>query len=39
MVADYIASHPDATTREIADATGLSETTIRRIRRDLRGEG
>ncbi len=39
MVADYIAAHPDATTREIADATGLSETTIRRIRRDLRGEG
>ena len=39
MVADYIAAHPDATTREIADATGLSETTIRRIRRDLRSEG
>src|SRR5690606_11992795 len=39
MVADYIAAHPDATTREIADATGLSEATIRRIRRSLRGEG
>jgi len=39
MVAAYIAAHPDATTREIADATGLSEATIRRIRRDLRGEG
>src|SRR5690554_3397585 len=39
MVADYIAAHPDATTREIANATGLSETTIRRIRRSLRGEG
>lgn len=39
MVADYIATHPNATTREIANATGLSETTIRRIRRDLRGEG
>lgn len=39
MVAAYIATHPNATTREIATATGLSETTIRRIRRDLRGEG
>ena len=38
-VAAYIAAHPDATTREIADATGLSEATIRRIRRDLRSEG
>src|SRR5690554_2953388 len=38
-VAAYIAAHPDATTREIADATGLSEATVRRIRRDLRGEG
>lgn len=38
-VAAYIAAHPDATTREIANATGLSETTIRRIRRDLRSEG
>jgi len=38
-VAAYIAAHPDATTREIANATGLSEATIRRIRRDLRGEG
>src|SRR5690554_1282654 len=39
MVADYIAAHPDATTREIAKHTGLSEATVRRIRRDLRGEG
>jgi len=39
MVADYIAAHPDATTREIAEHTGLSEATIRRIRRSLRGEG
>src|SRR5690554_489484 len=39
MVAAYIAAHPDATTREIAEHTGLSETTIRRIRRSLRGEG
>src|SRR5690554_1510454 len=39
MVAAYIAAHPDATTREIAEHTGLSEATIRRIRRSLRGEG
>jgi len=39
MVADYIAAHPDATTREIAKHTGLSEATVRRIRRSLRGEG
>src|SRR5690606_35557082 len=39
MVAAYIAAHPDATTREIANATGLSEATVRRIRRSLRGEG
>lgn len=39
MVADYIAAHPDATTREIAEHTGLSEATVRRIRRGLRGEG
>lgn len=38
-VADYIAAHPDATTREIAEHTGLSEATVRRIRRSLRGEG
>src|SRR5690606_38923230 len=38
-VADYIAAHPDATTREIAEHTGLSEATVRRIRRYLRGEG
>jgi len=38
-VAAYITAHPDATTREIADATGLSEATVRRIRRSLRGEG
>lgn len=38
-VADYIAAHPDATTREIAKHTGLSEATVRRIRRSLRGEG
>src|SRR5690554_2062403 len=38
-VADYIAAHPDATTREIAKHTGLSEATVRRIRRGLRGEG
>src|SRR5690606_3118795 len=39
MVAAYIAAHPDATTREIAEHTGLSEATVRRIRRSLRGEG
>ncbi|MGV2385571.1 MAG UNVERIFIED_CONTAM: winged helix-turn-helix domain-containing protein, partial [Thermobifida fusca] len=38
-VAAYITAHPEATTREIADATGLSEATVRRIRRSLRGEG
>ena len=38
-VAAYIAAHPDATTREIAEHTGLSEATVRRIRRSLRGEG
>lgn len=36
-VRDYLTSHPGATTREIAAATGLSESTVRRIRRSLRG--
>ena len=35
-VQQYLRDHPDATTREIAQATGLSESTIRRIRRELR---
>lgn len=32
----YLTDHPGASTREIAAATGLSESTVRRIRRDLR---
>lgn len=34
----YLAVYPGASTREIAAHTGLAESTIRRIRRDLRGE-
>ncbi|KUP98395.1 hypothetical protein [Thermobifida cellulosilytica] len=34
----YLVAYPDASTREIAAHTGLAESTIRRIRRDLRGE-
>lgn len=37
-VQQYLADHPDATTREIAAATGLAESTVRRIRRELRTE-
>lgn len=34
----YLTDHPGASTREIAAATGLAESTVRRIRRELRTE-
>lgn len=37
-VRDYLTANPGATTREIAAATGLAESTVRRIRRELRTE-
>lgn len=37
-VQQYLTEHPGASTREIAAATGLAESTVRRIRRELREE-
>ncbi|WP_017577205.1 hypothetical protein [Nocardiopsis kunsanensis] len=38
-VANFLYEHPDATATEIADALGLGESTVRRIRKELDTRG